>query len=153
MENNKPDIEKELWEEAKVAAPELLPAYKASWVEGYFTARKQSLQEIEQLKAWKESTMKVMNKIDLEGISKEIPVRLGEDISSKILPAIKSMKAEIEQLKFDKKKVADVAHFVLNSRIKWNHRDGKWYQEHAASDLFNDEELIDFFEAYLNNIP
>lgn len=97
------------------------------WLEGAVYARKQSLQEIEahkravatqvemsdrllkeieQLKRWKESAMEVMNDINLQEIRKILNVKLGEDIPVKILPAIKSLKAEIEQLKFDKKQVA-----------------------------------------------
>jgi len=56
-------------------------------------------QEVEQFKAWKESAMTVMNNIDLQECAKVIGLPWGADISTSILPALKSMKAEVERLK------------------------------------------------------
>lgn len=53
--------------------------------------------ELEEAREWKESAMTVFSKLDLQAIGKEIGVKLGEDISPKVLPAIKELKRELEE--------------------------------------------------------
>lgn len=55
--------------------------------------------ELQQLRDWKESAMKVMNDIDLQECGKVIGVPLGQDVSGKILPAFKRMQAENERFR------------------------------------------------------
>ena len=49
--------------------------------------------ELEELKAWKEEAIEVMNKLQLQEIGKELQLPLGSDIPSQILPEIKRIKA------------------------------------------------------------
>jgi len=53
--------------------------------------------ERDQLKAWKEEAMEVMNKLQLQEIAKELQLPLGSDIPSQILPEIKRIKAILDE--------------------------------------------------------
>ncbi len=50
-------------------------------------------QERNELKAWKEEAIQVMNRFQLQEIGKELELPLGSDIPSQILPEIKRIKA------------------------------------------------------------
>lgn len=56
-------------------------------------------EELQQLRDWKESAMKVMNDIDLQECGKVIGVKLGHDVSPEILPALKRLRAALEEIK------------------------------------------------------
>jgi hypothetical protein len=53
--------------------------------------------ELDELKAWKEEAMEVMNKLQLQEIGKELQLPLGSDIPSQILPEIKRIKAILDE--------------------------------------------------------
>ncbi len=63
----------------------------------------------EELRQWKESAMTVLSKIDLQAIGKEIGVKLGEDISPKVLPAIKELKRELEEAERESDRLTMIA--------------------------------------------
>jgi hypothetical protein len=50
--------------------------------------------EIITLKEWKVSAIKLLNDLDLQEIAKEIGLKPGQDIVSKILPFIKELKSK-----------------------------------------------------------
>lgn len=47
------------------------------------------------LREWKLSAMKLLNDLDLQEVAKEMNLKLGEDIVSKILPYIKALKLKV----------------------------------------------------------
>lgn len=47
------------------------------------------------LREWKLSAMRLLNDLDLQAIAKEMNLKPGEDIASKILPFIKELKSKL----------------------------------------------------------
>ncbi len=66
-----------------------------SLVSDYFD---EAAQENRELREWKESAMEIMRNIDLQGCAKVIGLKLGEDISDKILPALKRITERVKEL-------------------------------------------------------
>lgn len=55
--------------------------------------------EADELRDWKESATKILDKINLQEVGKVLGVGLGQDIAINILPEIKALKAENEMLR------------------------------------------------------
>lgn len=53
---------------------------------------------IEELEAWKESAMQVLNDVNLQKIGKILKVPLGASIAEKIVPSLLAMQARIKEL-------------------------------------------------------
>lgn len=56
-------------------------------------------QQIKDLKAWKRSAIKSLNMLDGQAIGAELGLSLGTQVIPNILPGIKRLKSEIEQLR------------------------------------------------------
>lgn len=55
--------------------------------------------EIENLKKWKRAAAGLLDALNIQGIGKELGVCLGKPIAPEVLPAIRALKAEVEQLR------------------------------------------------------
>lgn len=55
-------------------------------------------EELQQLRDWKESAMRVMNEIDLQECGNVLGVPLGQSISTEILPGLKKMRDALEKI-------------------------------------------------------
>lgn len=51
--------------------------------------------EVIRLYEWKQSAMKLFNDLDLQEIAKEMKLKPGQDIATKILPFIKDLKSKV----------------------------------------------------------
>lgn len=88
----------------------------------------QLLAENKDLKEWKESASIIMNNIDLQKVGKLINVRLGDDISSEILPFIeKTLKQR------------DIMIELVNTGDCWFYRNGHFKIEfvHQLQNLYH----------------
>lgn len=54
--------------------------------------------EIQELQAWKQSALQVMNQTDLQAVGRELGLTLGTDVSPNILPGIQKLKERIAEL-------------------------------------------------------
>jgi len=70
---------------------------KASALLEEYELRLAAEKERNELKAWKEEAMEVMNKLDLQAIGKELQIPLGSEISSQVLPGIKNLKSTLDE--------------------------------------------------------
>ncbi|MDP9954719.1 hypothetical protein J2X97_000356 [Epilithonimonas hungarica] len=71
-------------------------------IEGCDVLPSELLKQRDELQAWKESASTILNNIDLQKVGKLIDVKLGDDVSDKILPFIeKSIKEKNKWISVD----------------------------------------------------
>jgi uncharacterized membrane protein YgaE (UPF0421/DUF939 family) len=82
------------------------------------------IDKLQQLEAWKEESMEIMNATNYQELGKLMGLKLGQTIADKIVPYVKQLKAENEQLRKD---VTEFAEWVSDPECYWMNDGIVWY--------------------------